>query len=77
MGINTTDVNQASINSLDALQGRPFTGTVQAERFCRPVEDDVVLLRDAGYFQLIRPSDYNNFTRQPQFGKCGQEDACS
>lgn len=77
MGLNTLDLNQAAINAAEALVGRPFVGATQAERFCRRAEDDLILVRDAGYFRIERPSETINYIRQPQFGRCGQEDACS
>ena len=77
MGLNLLDINTAAINAVAALAGRPFSGTTQAERFCRRADDDLVLIRDGTYFHIDRPGETTNYLRQPQFGRCGQEDACS
>lgn len=74
MGLNVALINGAVINGSGADAG---LGIAPAERFCRPVVDDLNLLRSWVDNFVVRPNGYANIIREPAFGRCGQEDACS
>lgn len=74
MGLNVSPINGTVINGSGTGAG---LGIAPAERFCRPLVDDLNLLRSAVDNVVERPSDYVNIIREPAFGRCGQEDACS
>jgi hypothetical protein len=75
VGLNVTPINGTVINGAGG-EGAGL-GLAPAERFCRMPVDDLNLLRSFEEFNIVRPNDYVQLVRDPSFGRCGQEDACS